>query len=346
MALSGAVSTLLVATTSVLAQGSAIEQAQDDIAESASTLTHDAVAARAIDALGGPDAIDRIESVYFKINISAPEPVGTRELYWSRDGGLVVVVTRQGVEIEQGIVGSIGWVRDPGGRASLLPESDLDQSRRETVAHLIALGFERFSEHGYKRLDESNEVNGQIDAKDTHQLVYGDEKTGFTTIHHDVDTGLPLAIEHFRMQDLVTFTTRLGEWLDVEDKKFFGSATVTVKPTVGEALPPTTLTFEAIEVNSVDPARFIVPADVQQLASERESRREFKTEGVIALEDLPMKYQKEAPMIIEMVKSEGPDSIKEFIEQFGTFSEEMSEGPQKDTFRYIIQELRKGDGGG
>jgi hypothetical protein len=147
------------------------------------------------------------------------------------------------------------------------------------------------------------------------------------------------------LSDLTTFTTTLEDWHEVNGVKFFRRANVRAAPPVGEAPPPTKLALDAIEVNNVDPTRFVVPDDVSKLAAERQARLQSKTDGEISLEDLPLKSQQDAPMIIEMVRSEGPESIREFIEQFGTFSEEMPEGPQKDTFRYIIQELRKGGGG-
>lgn len=314
--------------------------AQADIA----TPSHDEVAARAIKALGGQDAIDRIQSVYMKIAMSAPDPKGTREIFWSRDNGLVVKLSIQGFEAEQGIVGSTGWQLDPSGRTALLPEAVLKESRRSTTQYLFALGIEKFADFGYTRLDADHEVAGQINGKPTHKLVYGDGKSGQTTIHHDAESGLPIAIEHVRTRDSLTVTTTFDGWEEIDGVLFFRSGIVNAKPPEGELPPPTKLDFETIEVNRVDPDRFALPEEVKALLTNQD--QDLEVEGEIAFEDLSPESQKEATERIEALKAEGPESVRAFIEQNMPMVDELADGPQKDMLRYILQELRKEIQGG
>lgn len=303
--------------------------------------SHDEVATRATRALGGQEAIDSIQSVYLKIAMSAPDPKGTREIFWSRDNGLVVKLSIQGYEAEQGIVGSTGWQIDPSGRSALLPEAGIKESRRSTTQYLFALGIEQFAESGYKRLDEEYEVAGQFDGEPTHRLVYGDGMNGLTTMHHDVESGLPIAIEHVRTTDSLTVTTTFADWQEIEGVKFFRSGTVNAKPAEGELPPPTELDFEIVELNRVDPDRFAIPEEVQELLAQREEERAAAASSELAIEDLPPELQKEATELIEMVKSQGHESITAFIEQFGPMANTLADGPQKDMLQYVIQELGK-----
>lgn len=339
---------VLAATASAcVAQSGLIGDQEAPAAQAeATTPSHDEVAARATKALGGQKAIDSIQSVYLKIAMAAPDPKGTREIFWSRDNGLVVKLSIQGYEAEQGIVGSTGWQLDPSGRSALLPEAGINESRRSTTQYLFALGIEQFAEFGYERLDEEYEVAGQLDGKPTHRLVYGDGVNGLTTIHHGVESGLPIAIEHVRTRDSLTVTTTFADWQEIDGVQFFRSGTVNAKPAEGELPPPTELDFEIVELNRVDPDRFAIPEEVQELLAQREEERAAAAASELAIEDLPPEFQKEATELIEMVKNEGAESVTAFIEQFGPLTSTMAEGPQRDMLRYVLQELGKDAEGG
>lgn len=311
----------------------------------------DEVAEKAVEFVGGREAIDKIDSLH---SVFAMEFMGmeiTIDSKWHREGGrLVQTQTPQG-DSDMGTNGKTSWMAIPG------PTGEqrymiVDGPQAEQIDSQASLHMNILDPRLVRKNMKSLEVVGQEEFAE--RMAYKvrfepNEEEGHGFFFFDVSSGQPLGLQQSVGQEMSTIT--LSEWKTVDGVKFFHKMVMKSPSAPGDEV---VMNVQKMEVNKVEDDAFELPEQVKELVANAEEEEEADNPGdadggnangnssEITLEDLPEMYRDRVKTTIQQVKSGGQEKIDRDLPQFEQMLESMPEGDDKLALQYIIQELKKG----
>lgn len=297
--------------------------------------TVDDVIAASLAAVGGKEAVENITSFRAVFEMTLGEQKFVNDTSWRRDGGRLSKMRVPGVgEVIMGTDGTDWWMRTAAGYAPL-DERGRAQFRSQADMYMIVLEPERL----IREETESAEVAGREDfggAECFRVRFIGKDKSA-TDVFFDAASGLPAGTRSTQETDFGQQATimTLEDWRPTAGVKFFRAATIRSSAAAPDA-PPMTFAVPSLQVNTVGPEVFAVPAEAKRLIEDQKARQA----GPIQLSDLPADQQARATEIIEGTKRAGtPGSIRAAL---GNMMAAYKYAPQseKKMYEYVFQELR------
>ncbi len=179
------------------------------------TITAEQVLEKAVEAMGGREALDKIKTLLMRgsISVTGQGLNGVLEIQTKEPDKTLMTMQLAGMEIQQGFDGKDGWVKDFGGIRDLSSEelaSLKQQSKFSTEANWKEL-YKKVELIGLKKLDSKSvyvlEVTPVTGPKSTN---YYDAAT-FLPIRADTEINTP--------QANLTVTVTLSDWRDVSGMK-------------------------------------------------------------------------------------------------------------------------------
>lgn len=224
------------------------------------------VLARSIEAMGGKEALDAIESIHFSGTFSMPAQglSGSVEAWEAPPDRMLVRAELGGLgTIETGQAGGIGWSIDPMQGPRLLSRKELDQARVGQTLLRTSDPMDRYAEA---------EVDGRetFEGHDTWRLRLVMKDGAQSTGWYDVETGRQVGFA-------MTQVTMMGEipvTIVMEDYRAFGplslpTRTVNRMTAMGMGVEQV-LTIDTVEIDPESLPDFEPPPSIQALLPEAE----------------------------------------------------------------------------
>ena len=208
-----------------------------------------------IKAIGGEAAVAAWQVVHITATITAPglPSGGTMELWSARPNRMVSVWTTPGMgETRQGFNGEIAWSVDPMRGARVLEGDELARTRDEAMFEYV---FDMYGPGSYKSAEtvERTTLGGQECHKVKLVLLSGRE----TFPCYGVADGLVVAVMEAGPGGESVYL--LQNYTD------FGGVKVATRTVVQMAGQEQVITIGRLEMETPDPARFELPAEVKAL---------------------------------------------------------------------------------
>ncbi|MFI4882000.1 MAG: hypothetical protein ACIAQU_05385 [Phycisphaerales bacterium JB064] len=312
----------------------------------------DEVAEKAVEFVGGREAIDKIKSLHTVIAMEFMGMEIKMDSKWHRDGGrLVHTETPQG-NSDMGTDGKTSWMAFPAGPTGEQQYMLVEGSQAEQIDSQSSLHMNILDPKLVRKNMKSLEVVGKEEFAE--RMAYKvrfepNEEEGYGFFYFDVSSGQPLGLQQTIGQEMSTIT--LSEWKTVDGLKFFHKMAMKSPSAPGGEV---TMNVQKIEVNKVEDSAFELPEQVKELVADAEQDEEADNtggdaagnengnSGEIKLEDLPEMYRERVKMTLQQLKSGGQEAINRSLPQFEQMLGSMPEGDDKLALQYIIQELKKG----
>ncbi|UCD75995.1 MAG: hypothetical protein JSV91_03550 [Phycisphaerales bacterium] len=237
----------------------------------------------AIKAMGGKDAVDRLESSKMKLEMGpvGGSAVSNATLYWAKSDQFFIKGVQQGRVQTIGFDGKIGWASNPNtGGYDLLNAEQIawarDQVEIQMQARILEKDFQKIETVDLSDFDGQKcykihlvqEVEGMPGNQSDHPLpqqhAFFNAKTGLME-GKQVSVQTPMGP--------MTVTLKFKDWKQIDEIMFFRR--MTVEQT---GRPPQEMRFTEIELNNVDPSVFEAPEAVKKLAEERQKARDPEKE--------------------------------------------------------------------
>lgn len=346
---SKALCVLLMAGSAAVAQNNNQGQPQQDNKPSAQQNqgdlpSLDKVFENAVESVGGKDKLEQIKSVHTVLTMTVMGTDIKMENKWGREGGRFSSNESPFGNSEMGSDGKVAWMKMPGDRYVLLDEQQADQLDSQASMHMNLLDPELMRED----MEEMEVVaQEEFDGKAAYKVRFDPkESEGSGFMYFDMRDGRPLGMTQTEQTPMgqQTTTITLGDWKTIEGVQFFHLMKIE-SPAMPEGSVDMKIT--KLEVNKLGEDAFELPDEVKQLAANAENSEEAGGEGSadagdeIKLEDLPETYRERARSMVEQMKAGGADAITRTLQQLEQMIDSVPEGDDKQTLRYVIQELKK-----
>ena len=315
----------------------------------------DEVAAKAVESIGGREALDKIKSLHTVMTMTVMGAEIKMDSKWGSEGGRLSKTESPFGNTEAGTNGTTAWMKMPSatgeGRYMLIDGMQAEQMESQSSMHMNILDPKRSAdEMASIEVVGQEEFNGRM----AHKVRFepkDDSGPGF--LYFDAGTGRPLGLQQTQQGPMgeETSTITLAEWKKVEGVDFFHKMTINAPSMPGGEV---VMTVSKLEVNKLAEDAFELPEQVKALVAEAEQDNEGNEadndQGDVAtatkeikLEDLPESYRERATTMIEQIKAGGEETIKRSLEQFQQVLDALPDGDDKRTLLYVMQELKKGN---
>jgi len=226
---------------------------------------------RSLDAMGGLEAIQAIESSMMRATMMTPIGKVQMEAYFTTPDRFLIkqIITGLG-EVGMGSNGTTAWILNPMEGYQLLESDDVAGLVSQASIHNIVLRMKDDFKQ-LKTVDRTmfrEQMCYKISASETED---GDDRQ---YLYFNTETYLLAGVES-RASSFAQSTRSVmafEKWRTQDGITLFRQMIIT------EGNRDMTMTIEEIEFNSVDPAMFVLPSTVQRLAEERQARKEAETQ--------------------------------------------------------------------
>ncbi len=226
---------------------------------------------KSVDAMGGLEAMEKIQSTQAKATLTTPMGAMTLEMYTAKTDKFLL---KQGMpnigETSVGSDGTVGWMSNPmTGMYQLLEDEQMEQMKGQTDMHMMLA-----------RVQEEYETIHTIDLVDfdgasCHKLILIDEDLeegepqNHPFIYFNEETHLLAGMEMNEqgMGQSGSTSIMFKDWKEIGDIKFFH------KMIINQMGMPLEMNYTLIELNNVDESIFELPEEVKKLVAERESAK-------------------------------------------------------------------------
>ena len=294
--------------------------------------TLEEIFAACVEGAGGREAVDGVKSLHTVTSLTmADQPPVTMEQWWSREGGRLVEIDTPFGKMTMGSDGETPWVGGPMGYM-LATEDQARQIDGQGGMLMSLIDPKTFGKNDLGEMAVAG--RGSFAGRDCWKVKFTkDETSGY--VYFDTETGLPVGSET-RSEDAGAGQTTMtvSDWKAVKGVTFFHKAKIEL---TGAMPGGGTMEITTLEVNTVKPETFALPADVQRLKSQSGSGGA----GEVKLEDLTAQQRAQAEaMIAKGKEGEGTAALSEMIQGIeGSLG--LMPPDQQVMFRYVVQELKK-----
>lgn len=213
----------------------------------------------AVEAMGGRDAVDRVQSIAIRAEMEGGGMSLTTETYWSKDGGRMIKRKVPGSpEIVMGSDGKVGWRSNPvSGQYELLGGDMLEEFNNANM-HIAMLQLDRATRKKFRSMKTVGRETFQDRDCWKVRVINKDGETEF--FYFDAATRLPYGAV-MKDDSGKDATLILGTWRPVGDLVLFHHATL------AGAEQMMTFDFVEITVNELEDDFFAAPPEVKELAA-------------------------------------------------------------------------------
>ncbi len=300
--------------------------------------TPDEVMANAVKAVGGRDALAKINTLRVVMGANMQGMELKLESYWTREGAHMARTVLPMGEMLMASDGKIAWTKNPMGYA-LLSDDERKQLKDQSSSFMRVVDPQEHLKDAIKSIE--NKGKETFGEKECWRLDYveNDGKTG--TAYYDVASGLPVGFVSVEKQGEmeVRSTGFMSDWKEEQGVKFFRTMTMTSDQQAGMAM---TMKVESVEINTLTAETFAVPDEVKKLvenqpkpAAPGEAAKEIK------LEDMNDEQRAMATQALEGVKRAGDVNAQKLMLKQIESVVDITPEDQKMPLMYVIQELRK-----
>lgn len=305
-----------------------------------------------INAVGGEEAISKIETYRFKGEISTEgEESSTFEGYWRQDDSRIVHMTTpnptaegETFKVHMGVNGEIAWQHVEGMPYNVI---EPEQARGSTelvmmqmqvlrLDDLVEKHFGEFTTVGQEQFEGKNAYKVRFTSTDgNHEEHFFFEKESGLPMGRTFEQNVP-AMQNpdgsIQPPQTVTIKSIMSDWKSVGGVKVFQQVTMT-----NSAMPDmaATLRFSDMEVNEVEDGAFEIPAQVQKIVDAR------KNSDGMQLEDFPADYQaliKEK--VAEIEARTDLEGLQRDLSMINTAIDQMP-ASQQDMMRFLATKIRE-----
>jgi hypothetical protein len=274
------------------------------------------VVAQAIKAMGGAEAIAKIDSMRTVLELEGPMGAMGIESFWARTGEVLIKQQVPGMgEMSMGYDGEVGWSSNPmGGGYMLLDEKMTQQMLDQGAMHIRLLQLQKTMEKEFTTIE--NMGTDEFGDRQCHKLKVQNEDeerpaSGF--VFFDAETHLPAGMEMTEEgpQGATTSTVFFKEWTPQAGVQFYREMLVSAQ---GMEMSGR---YTEIELNKVDKKVFELPAEVKELVAAKAAGPE-QGEGEKkekSLDDFSPQQQEMIKSMLESVeKITDVDQLKQMLE--------------------------------
>ncbi len=215
--------------------------------------------AAAMDAIGGREALEKIESSMVKGNVSTPMGRIGMESYFASPNKFLLKQNMPGMgDVSMGSDGTVAWMRNPMMGYELIESDDAEEMMGQASMHNIVLRMEKeFKEFEVvERTSFKNEQCYKVRMKDKE----GKEQFAYFLVEGKFLAGMEVTQEG--PMGPATITMEFKDWREYGDIKMFNRM---IMNQMGMNM---TMEFEEIEFNNVDNAIFTLPSEIKKLAEQ------------------------------------------------------------------------------
>jgi len=328
----------MIGSAAALLSNSLVEAAAARLADP----TADEVLAKAVEAVGGADAVSKINNLRTVMNMSMQGMTMEVESCWSRAGGRLaktkVPMGGSTMETSVGTDGKVAWRKMPAGY-ELLSEKDARQLEHQTGGIMNMLDPERVK----AGLESIENTGKQTFADKESWKLHSRRKDGTESdMFFDVTSGMPMGFESVEKQGDVEIRSRgvFSDWKEQEGVKFFNMMTVETSAQAS----PIVMKVTTIEINKLDDKVFALPDEVKKLADAagaKGGKTDAEPAKEIKIEDLTPEQRKTAEQALEgMRQIKDPAQQKMMVQRMESVIPMMPANEQLP-MKYAIQELKK-----
>jgi hypothetical protein len=221
------------------------------------------VIAAAIDAMGGKEAIAKIESTRVKMLMVTPMGDLNMDMYSAKPAKFLVKQSMAGMgETTVGSDGTTGWMHNPmmGGHRLLEPDQ---AEQMETQANIFSLVLNL--EEQYPTIETVDRVQFGGEEANKLRLVDKnlDERFALFSVKDKLMLGVEMTEDGPMGEQKVALS--LGEWKQFDAVKLF------TRLSFDQMGMPMEMNLTEVEFNKVEPSTFDLPAEVQELVKARDA---------------------------------------------------------------------------
>jgi hypothetical protein len=307
----------------------------------------DEIMSRAVKAMGGEDAIGKINTLHTVMDMAVQNMTVQLECSWSRKGGRLTRTVSPMATMELCTDGTLAWSKGPGG-VHLMSEQQAKELEGQAGMFMNLLEPQRTVRDQGMIIENAGKQF--VDGRECWQLQYVNKNGDKGSLYFDVKSGLPAAFETVRSgpgQD-VRVRMLVTDWKDVEGVQFFqtidmeNSSLPGGTPDTPGRMPSMRVT--KIEINTVDKSVFAAPEEAKKLAASRPPASPPATQPAakeISINDLTPDQRKRAEQMIEGVKRAA--DVQVMKQMLAALEPAMGHLPadQKPAMQYVVQELKK-----
>jgi hypothetical protein len=317
----------------------AVVAASMAISAQADSSNTDAVLAKATQAMGGKEAIEKIQSVRSVMATSTGGMTIEIESFWMRDGGRIVRTKMPMGQMEMGTDGKTSWKKGPMGSGPLTKD-DTSQLNNQAgmIIHMLDPAFaakEQMAELTVMDVETFKD-------KECHRVHYKNKEGKEGDLFFEVITGLPIGSRNVEKQGdrEMESTVLFSDWEDTDGIKVFRTMTIESPDRPG---PMMTVQVKSIEFNGLDSATFTPPSDASPAPSSKpESAPKPAADAKeISLDDLTAEQREQATKMLDGLKKSGNVAVMK--QTLSSLEPSLGYMPanQKATMQYVVQELKK-----
>jgi hypothetical protein len=298
----------------------------------------------AVAAMGGKEAVARIETLHLVSEMSTMGMTMGLEAYWAKDGSRFIrqytpeEQAMPGMSMPEMVAGSDGtvrWMKNPmNGQYTLMEEGEFDELEQQALLHMRLLRMDETAKEDFESCE--NQGRSEFSGRACHKLhvVGKDKEVG--DLYFDVENGLPLGFEMSQEDGPMgpakgTFV--IADWRTIDGLKFFQSVTMSIA--MGQMTQQVAIKFPTIEVNGVDRKVFELPAAVKELASKQSASADKR------LEDFTPQQQAEIKQMLAGLESTTSKAQLEAAIRSLEQSRGFLPADKKETFDYVLREAKK-----
>lgn len=280
-------------------------------------------------AVGGREALDKVKTMQFSVQMEAGGQQLDLSATWSRKGGRLTTMTLPMGEMKMGTDGTTTWMHNDMEGYRIAPEMAKNQVRlaamlmnmidpssmsKKELDGIKALGEEKFQDKACFKLEVPKSEGG-----------------GTTMMFLDKETGLPVGGQDPKNNVVMLFS----DWKEVDGIKFFHKIDVTGQ---GPSGPETAImTVSGIKLNSVGEEVFEIPAEVKKLV---ETKKAEAAAPEIKIEDLSASDQEEAKQFLTGLSAMDKDTLNQMVSGMEMGADHEPEAKKK-LMKFYVQEIRK-----
>ncbi len=291
---------------------------------------------KAVKAMGGHDAIDEIDAMHTKMELSSAMGSMTSENWWQKPNKSLSTQSIPGMgEISTGSDGKVWWRSNPmTGGYQLISEEEADSAGPGGFVAEI-LDMEKLLTDDFKDLEALGEE--EFDGRKCDRIRgVSKDQPGSIVLFFDTSTGLPAGAEMTDESQGMAMTSNmyLRDWKKVDTITLFHTMVFESGPQTAEA------TVQLIEFNNVPATVFKLPDEVQDLVDNKPERENGESGGK-TLEDFNEQQQAMIKSILNSTQHvNDPQALQQVVDRT---SASLSYLPpeQKEAMEFAIQKIKE-----
>lgn len=289
----------------------------------------DEIIAESVAAMGGKEAIAKIDTLHAMSTITIGMTVVKVDAYWAKTGERLIRQGMQGMTMTTGYDGHIGWTVNPGG-TQVIGKKTISQLDDQAGMHMQLLTMDRTAREQFSSVKSADDA--PFAGRPCHRLrvVTTDEVPQEGYVYFDAETKLPAGWEMTNTgpNGPTTMQMTVSEWKETGGVRFFRKVEM-------KGPQELIMRYDKIEVNAIERDVFAPPPELRKQASaggsgESRTLDDFSPEERAQIEQ----------MLNGFMRMTNPDELEAAIKPMAAGLSYMTP-KQQAAMKYVIERVEE-----